>query len=84
MFETGEDPHTIVDREDLGQIADPNALKALVERVLEDNPTLVADYRRGKTRVFEALIGKVMVASKGKASPQFVREILQRTLTSHA
>jgi aspartyl-tRNA(Asn)/glutamyl-tRNA(Gln) amidotransferase subunit B len=80
MFERGEDPRAIVDREDLGQIVDANALEALVQRVLDDNPQLGADYRRGKTNVLNALVGKVMATTKGKASPQLVTEILQRRL----
>jgi Asp-tRNA(Asn)/Glu-tRNA(Gln) amidotransferase B subunit len=41
---------------------------------------LGADYRRGKTNVLNALVGKVMATTKGKASPQLVTEILQRRL----
>ena len=82
MFETGEDPHVIVNRQDLGQIVEPTALKALVERVLDENPEMVADYRRGKINVDKALMGKIIASSKGKASPQLVTEILQRKLAS--
>jgi aspartyl-tRNA(Asn)/glutamyl-tRNA(Gln) amidotransferase subunit B len=80
MFRTGEEPEIIVQREDLGQIADPAALEELVNHVLAANPRLVETYRRGKTNVLQALIGQTMKASKGKANPPAVREILERKL----
>jgi aspartyl-tRNA(Asn)/glutamyl-tRNA(Gln) amidotransferase subunit B len=80
MFRTGDGPEVIVEREDLGQIVDRAALEALVDRVLVENGKLVERFKSGKTNVLQALVGKAMQASAGKASPTRVREILEEKL----
>jgi aspartyl-tRNA(Asn)/glutamyl-tRNA(Gln) amidotransferase subunit B len=80
MVHGGEDPEAIAGRLDLSQIVDEGALERLVDEALEGNPDLVATYLSGKTRAIDALVGKVMGRSKGKANPQAVREILARKL----
>lgn len=80
MFRTGEDAESIVARLDLAQVADQNALEALVDHVLTSQPGLVETYRRGKTNVLQAIVGQVMKASKGKANPAVVRGIVQSRL----
>lgn len=82
MFESGDDPDAIVRRRDLLQIVDPGELEPLVRQVLEENPAVVDNFRRGKTQALQALVGKVIAASNRRAHPQRSREILERLLDS--
>jgi aspartyl-tRNA(Asn)/glutamyl-tRNA(Gln) amidotransferase subunit B len=56
------------------------ALETLVAEVLAANPKQVEDYRAGRERAFNSLVGQVMKASKGKANPAQVNEILRSKL----
>jgi aspartyl-tRNA(Asn)/glutamyl-tRNA(Gln) amidotransferase subunit B len=80
MFETGEEPGTIVERLELGQIKDEDTLISLVEQVIGSNPELVELYRRGKVNVLQALVGKTIQSSKGRATPIRVRQLLEDRL----
>ena len=64
----------------LKQISDSGEIEKIVDQVLAANPQLVADYRGGKEKAFNALVGQAMKATKGKANPQQVNEILKRRL----
>jgi aspartyl-tRNA(Asn)/glutamyl-tRNA(Gln) amidotransferase subunit B len=70
----------IVERRGLRQISDVTELDRLADEVLAANAQQIADYRAGKGKAFNALVGQVMKASKGKANPQQVNEILRRKL----
>jgi aspartyl-tRNA(Asn)/glutamyl-tRNA(Gln) amidotransferase subunit B len=70
----------IIERRGLRQISDVAALDELADQVLAQNAAQVADYRAGKAKAFNALVGQMMKASKGKANPQQVNEILRRKL----
>jgi aspartyl-tRNA(Asn)/glutamyl-tRNA(Gln) amidotransferase subunit B len=72
----------IIEKRGLTQISDSNAIEKLVEEVLAANPQQATDYRGGKQKAFNALVGQVMKASKGKANPAQVNEILRRKLDS--
>jgi aspartyl-tRNA(Asn)/glutamyl-tRNA(Gln) amidotransferase subunit B len=77
----GEDEvDAIIERRGLRQISDSSELDKLAGEVLAQNAAQVADYQAGKTKAFNALVGQVMKASKGKANPQQVSEILRRKL----
>jgi aspartyl-tRNA(Asn)/glutamyl-tRNA(Gln) amidotransferase subunit B len=82
MYRTGEAAGAVVSRLDLTQLGDAAALESLVDAVLAEQPQLVDTYRSGKTNVLQAIIGQVMKASKGRANPAIVREILERRLGS--
>ena len=78
---TGEgDADAIVEKRGLRQISDTGALEKLVDEVLAANPRQVEDYRAGKEKAFNSLVGQVMKATKGKANPAQVNEILRRRL----
>jgi len=64
----------------LKQISDSGEIEKIVDQVIAANPQLVADYRGGKEKAFNALVGQAMKATKGKANPQQVNEILKRRL----
>jgi len=82
MARSGEDPDTIVRRHGLQQVVDEGALVGLVDEVLAANPTAVADYRRGKKQSAAFLVGQIMKATQGKASPQVVNRLLTERLSS--
>ncbi len=77
-------PDDAVDREidsrGLRQISDTGAIEGLVDAVLQANPKSVEEFRSGKEKAFNALVGQVMKASKGKANPQAVNDLLRRKL----
>jgi aspartyl-tRNA(Asn)/glutamyl-tRNA(Gln) amidotransferase subunit B len=66
----------------LMQISDSGALEAEVERVIAAQPRYVEDYRAGKEKAFNALVGQVMKATQGKANPQEVSRLLKQRLAS--
>src|SRR5512143_2335056 len=74
------DADAIIAKRGLKQISDEGALEKLVDDVLAANPAIVAEFRAGKDRAFNSLVGKAMAASKGKANPAQVNAILKRKL----
>ncbi len=74
------DADQIIAARGLKQISDAGALDKLVDEVLAANPGQVAEYRSGKEKAFNFLVGQAMKASKGKANPAQVSEILGRKL----
>ncbi len=80
MFEQGEKPDELLESLGLKQISDEDALGKLVDEVLEQNPQSIEDYRSGKGRALGFLVGQVMKASRGKANPQMVNELLRERL----
>jgi aspartyl-tRNA(Asn)/glutamyl-tRNA(Gln) amidotransferase subunit B len=70
----------LIDGRGLRQISDAGAIEKLLDAVLAANDRLVADYRSGKEKAFNALVGQVMKASKGKANPVQAAEALRRKL----
>jgi len=73
-------PDEIIEKRGLKQISDSDAVEKLVDEVMAASAKLVEDYRSGKEKAFNALVGQVMKASKGKANPAQVNEILRRKL----
>ncbi|HET8550051.1 MAG TPA: Asp-tRNA(Asn)/Glu-tRNA(Gln) amidotransferase subunit GatB [Bryobacteraceae bacterium] len=80
MFASGESAAAIIEREGLRQITDTSALEQIVDDVIAANPKQVEQYKGGKTTVIGFLVGQVMKASRGQASPQGVQEILRKKL----
>lgn len=72
----------IIEQRGLKQITDTGALEALVDGVLQANAKSVEEFKSGKEKAFNALIGQVMKASQGKANPQQLNEILRKKLQS--
>ncbi|MBM3341452.1 MAG: Asp-tRNA(Asn)/Glu-tRNA(Gln) amidotransferase subunit GatB [Betaproteobacteria bacterium] len=70
----------IIREEGLGQVSDAGAIEKIVDEVLAANAQQVADYQAGKEKAFNSLVGQAMKATKGKANPQQVNEILKRKL----
>jgi aspartyl-tRNA(Asn)/glutamyl-tRNA(Gln) amidotransferase subunit B len=76
------EPDAIVEKRGLRQISDAGALETAVDQVLAANPKLVEDYRSGKEKAFNALVGQVMKATRGKANPAQAGEILKKRLAA--
>ena len=80
MLETGKGPDAIVREKGLEQVSDTGALDVAVDEVLAACAAQVEEYRAGKEKVFGFLVGQVMKATRGKANPQMVNEILRGKL----
>ncbi|MBS0236505.1 MAG: Asp-tRNA(Asn)/Glu-tRNA(Gln) amidotransferase subunit GatB [Proteobacteria bacterium] len=80
MFETGESPAVIVERDGLVQVTDDSAIEKMVADVLAAHPTEVADYKAGKDKLLGFFVGQVMKVSAGKANPAAVNAALKRLL----
>lgn len=80
MFKTSKEPKVIVEEKGLSQISDTSALEKIVDEVLKNNEKSVEDYKAGKVQAIGYLVGQVMKASKGKANPPVVKEILESKL----
>ncbi|MES2770555.1 MAG: Asp-tRNA(Asn)/Glu-tRNA(Gln) amidotransferase subunit GatB [Pseudomonadota bacterium] len=70
----------IIEQQGLRQITDSSAIEALIDRVLQENAAMVAEFKAGKEKAFNALVGQAMKATKGKANPQQVNELLRQKL----
>lgn len=80
LFETGAMPEQYVKGKGLVQISDSSALEQAVDQVLADNPSEVEAYRGGKTKLISFFVGQIMRATKGKANPALVNELLAKKL----
>ncbi|MEL7622364.1 MAG: Asp-tRNA(Asn)/Glu-tRNA(Gln) amidotransferase subunit GatB [Clostridiales bacterium] len=78
----GKGPKAIVEEQNLGQVSDQGAIKAMCQQVIDANPKIVEDYRGGKKQAISALVGQVMKASKGKANPAMANQLLEELLNS--
>ncbi|SDY39440.1 Asp-tRNA(Asn)/Glu-tRNA(Gln) amidotransferase subunit GatB [Nitrosomonas sp. Nm33] len=78
--EYGGSADAIIAAKGLKQISDDNEIEKLIDEVLAANPQQVADYRSGKEKAFNSLVGQVMKATKGKANPAQVNTILKKKL----
>ena len=84
MFETGLTPGEIIQNKNLGQVSDVAELQKKVEETIAKNPKAVEDYQRGKGEVLKFLVGQVMAVTRGRANPQVVQELLEKTLVKQS
>ncbi|OZI77329.1 Asp-tRNA(Asn)/Glu-tRNA(Gln) amidotransferase subunit GatB [Bordetella genomosp. 12] len=80
--ENGADPDAIIAARGLKQISDSGAIGTMIDEVLAANPAIVAEYRAGKEKAFNSLVGQIMKAARGKANPQQVNELLKAKLSA--
>jgi aspartyl-tRNA(Asn)/glutamyl-tRNA(Gln) amidotransferase subunit B len=80
VYETGKSPQVLVEERGLAQVSDSTELEQAVREVLEANPAAVADYKAGKVSAINFLKGQVMKATRGKANPGVVEDLLRRLL----
>ncbi len=76
----GTDADAVIEAKGLKQMSDSGALERIVDEVLAANPKSVEEFRAGKDKAFNALVGQAMKASKGKANPAQVNELLKKKL----
>jgi len=76
----GASADAIIEAQGLKQVTDASAIEPIIDEVLAANPQSVAEFKAGKEKAFNALVGQVMKASRGKASPAQVNELLRRKL----
>ena len=81
MWSGEGNPDEIIENRGLKQISDAGAIEKLVDDVLAKNAKQVEDYRAGKEKAFNSLVGQVMKATQGKANPAQVNEILRKKLS---
>ncbi len=82
MRATGSMPGAIVKEKGLLQVSDEGEIEKVIQDVLDANQNEVADYRSGKEKLFGFFVGQAMKATKGKANPKLVNDILRRKLES--
>ena len=70
----------IIDAKGLKQVSDAGAIEAIIDEVLAANAAMVEEFKAGKEKAFNALVGQAMKASKGKANPAQVNEMLKKKL----
>jgi aspartyl-tRNA(Asn)/glutamyl-tRNA(Gln) amidotransferase subunit B len=80
LWANGGAVDALIDSLGLRQMSDSSALEAIIAEVLAANQKSVDEFRAGKDKAFNALVGQVMKASKGKANPAQVNELLKRAL----
>ena len=76
----GSSADEIIEKQGLKQITDSGAIEALVDEVLATNQKSVEEFRAGKEKAFNALVGQAMKATRGKANPQQVTDLLKKKL----
>ena len=80
LLESGGNVPEIISSKGLVQISDEGELEKVVSKVLTDNPSQLAEFRSGKTKVRQFFFGESMKALKGKANPQLINKLLDRLL----
>ena len=76
MWRSGKEPADIVEEQGLVQVSDSGAIEAIIDEILAREAGQVEEYRSGKDKLFGFFVGQVMKASKGKANPAVVNELL--------
>ena len=82
MLKSGRDANTILKEKGGAQIDDADALAEIIDGVIAKNPKAVDDWKAGKKQATGFLVGQVMAATRGKANPKRVNEILREKLSA--
>jgi aspartyl-tRNA(Asn)/glutamyl-tRNA(Gln) amidotransferase subunit B len=81
VFATGADPKAVIEEKGLAQVSDEGAIEDEVKKILDANPDQVQQFKDGNEKVLGFFVGQVMKATKGKANPKVVNEILRKLLS---
>ena len=76
MFQSGKHASDVIEDKGLSQISDEGELRAVVNKIMESNAKSVADFKDGKQQALMFIIGQVMKATRGRANPAMVKDIL--------
>jgi aspartyl-tRNA(Asn)/glutamyl-tRNA(Gln) amidotransferase subunit B len=82
MLDSERGPKEIVAEKGLEQVSDTGSIETAVEQILAAHPKQVSGFQSGNEKIFGFLVGQVMKATRGKANPQRVNEILRQKLTA--
>jgi aspartyl-tRNA(Asn)/glutamyl-tRNA(Gln) amidotransferase subunit B len=77
MWSEGKSADAIIEASGLKQITDSSAIEGVIDAVMAANPKQLAEYRSGKDKLFDFFAGQVMKATKGKANPAQLNELLK-------
>ncbi len=80
IVKVDEDPEEIANREGLIQKNDPEVFKAMAQKIIDANPTVVAEYKSGKEQLLMFFVGQMMKETKGSGNPAMIQEILKELL----
>jgi aspartyl-tRNA(Asn)/glutamyl-tRNA(Gln) amidotransferase subunit B len=80
MFQTGQPPREIAARLGLTQIGDASAIEAAVRDIIASNRQAVVDFKAGKEQALTFLVGQVMKATRGRANPKSVSDIIRKEI----
>jgi aspartyl-tRNA(Asn)/glutamyl-tRNA(Gln) amidotransferase subunit B len=81
MYKNGADPETIMKNSGLEQMDDSAELENIIKEIISLNQAQAEEYRSGKTNILQFFVGQVMSATKGKANPKIVQELLKKKLS---
>jgi aspartyl-tRNA(Asn)/glutamyl-tRNA(Gln) amidotransferase subunit B len=81
MYENGGDPEELANKLGLIQKSDEGELKAIAQKIIGDNPKVVAEYKSGKTSVIQFFVGQGMKATKGSGNPAVLKTIFEKLLS---
>ena len=80
MVASRADPTAIVEAKGLRQVTDSTAIEAAIDTVLAAQADKLAEYRAGRDRLYGFFVGQIMRATKGKANPALVNQLLKKKL----
>jgi aspartyl-tRNA(Asn)/glutamyl-tRNA(Gln) amidotransferase subunit B len=82
LLDSPHSPQEVVAEKGLEQVSDTGSIEGSIDAILAAHTKQVADYRGGNEKIFGFLVGQVMKATRGKANPQMVNELLKRKLAA--
>ena len=82
MLRSGGEPAEIVEKKGLKQVTDLGELEPVIDRLIAENPDKVQRYRDGKKNLMGFFVGEVMKATRGKANPKIVNQLIGKKLSS--
>lgn len=82
MFQSGDTPESIIEAKGLKQVSDEGEITSICQKIVNDNPKQVEEFKGGKQKVMGFFVGQVMKQTKGQANPQVVNKILKELLSS--
>ena len=81
MLEAGASPKKLVEERGLAQVSDEGAIRAVIQKIMDENPKNVEDYRAGRDKLFGFFVGQAMKETKGSANPKVINDLLKQMLS---
>lgn len=82
LYAEGGDPEVIAKEKGFVQQNDEGSLRGMVSKIMNENPSMVAEYRSGKVAVLQSFIGQGMKLSRGSANPEMIKNLFEEALKS--